>query len=49
MYVDTQNSSQDPMNREDQDMFLSVEIGGAWIKLKFKKNELRHAVGLARF
>jgi len=49
MYVDAQNSSQDPVNREDQDIFLSVEIGGAWTKLKFKKNELRHAVGLPDF
>jgi hypothetical protein len=49
VYVDNQNNSQHSENTEDEFIFLSVEIGGAWTKLKFKKNELRHAVGLPDF
>jgi hypothetical protein len=49
MHVDNVNRRNDEDQQTGEEVLLSVEIGGAWTRLKFKKNELRQAVGLPDF
>ena len=48
-HVDSVCDQIQEQNNHEENVLLSVEIGGAWTKLKFKKAELRSAVGLPDF